>query len=145
MTHLHRFKGFALLAGFLLGFGTSYSGMINPKKVLGFLDVLGDWDPTLLFVLGGAVGVTLITFRFVLRLNKPILNPTFMLPTLTKADRPLVIGQTLFGIGWGLIGYCPGPVFSGLALGYSEPVIVMFAMVAGGFLFKLINDRNCKV
>lgn len=145
MSHLHRFKGFVLLSGFLLGFGISYSGMINPKKVLGFLDVLGDWDPTLLFVLGGAVGVTLITFRFVLRLHKPIFNPTFMLPTLTKADRPLVIGQTLFGIGWGLIGYCPGPVFAGLALGESEPVIVMLAMVAGGFLFKLLNDRTCKI
>lgn len=136
MAQLHKFKLFAFVAGFLLSFGISYAGMINPNMILAFLDVTGNWDPTLLFVLGGAVGVTLITFRFVLRLPKPVFNPKFMLPTLTKADRPLIIGQVLFGIGWGLIGYCPGPVFSALALGYSEPVIVMFAMIAGAFMYK---------
>ena len=74
-----------------------------------------------------------------LRLPKPIFNPKFMLPTLTKADRPLIIGQILFGIGWGLIGYCPGPVLSSLALGYSEPVIVMMAMIAGAFMYKWLS------
>lgn len=136
MAQLYKFKFFAFIAGFLLSFGISWAEMINPNKILAFLDVAGNWDPTLLFVLGGAVGVTLITFRFVLRLPKPLLNPKFMLPTLTRADRPLIIGQILFGIGWGLIGYCPGPVFSSLALGYTEPVIVMFAMIAGAFLYK---------
>ena len=139
MAQIYKFKLFALIAGFLLSFGISYAGMINPNKILAFLDVAGNWDPTLLFVLGGAVGVTLITFRFVLRLPKPIFNPKFMLPTLTKADRPLIIGQILFGIGWGLIGYCPGPVLSSLALGYSEPVIVMMAMIAGAFMYKWLS------
>ena len=139
MEHIHKFKFFAFLAGFLLSFGISYSGMINPNKILAFLDVAGDWDPTLLFVLGGAVVVTLITFRFVMRMPKPLLSHKFMLPTLTKADRPLIIGQLLFGIGWGLIGYCPGPVFSALALGYAEPVIVMAAMIAGAFLYKWLQ------
>lgn len=142
MAQIYKFKLFALIAGFLLSFGISYAGMINPNKILAFLDVAGDWDPTLLFVLGGAVGVTLITFRFVLRLPKPVLNPKFMLPTLTKADRPLIIGQILFGIGWGLIGYCPGPVFSSLALGYSEPAIVMMAMIAGAFMYKWLSSAK---
>lgn len=142
MTQLYKFKFFALIAGFLLSFGISYSGMINPNKILAFLDVTGNWDPTLLFVLGGAVGVTLVTFRFVLRLPKPLLNPKFMLPTLTKADRPLIIGQILFGIGWGLIGYCPGPVFSALALGYSEPAIVMMATIAGAFAYKWLSSAK---
>lgn len=140
MAQLYKFKFFAFIAGFLLSFGISWAEMINPNKILAFLDVTGNWDPTLLFVLGGAVGVTLLTFRFVLRLPKPLLNPKFMLPTLTRADRPLIIGQILFGIGWGLIGYCPGPVFSSLALGYTEPVMVMFAMIAGAFLYKWMQS-----
>jgi uncharacterized membrane protein YedE/YeeE len=139
MVHVVKFKFFAFLAGFLLSFGIAYAEMINPNKILAFLDVAGNWDPSLLFVLGGAVAVTIVTFRFVLRLPKPILNPKFMLPTLTKADRPLILGQVLFGIGWGLIGYCPGPVFSSLALGYSEPFIVMLAMIGGAFLYKWVN------
>jgi uncharacterized membrane protein YedE/YeeE len=142
MAHIHKFKFFAFLAGFLLSFGISYAGMINPNKILAFLDVTGDWDPTLLVVLGGAVGVTLITFRFVMRLPKPLLHHQFVLPTLTKADRPLIIGQIVFGMGWGLIGYCPGPVFSSIALGYAEPVIVMLSMVAGAFMYKWVNARK---
>ncbi|MCU0842602.1 MAG: YeeE/YedE family protein [Thiobacillaceae bacterium] len=139
---VHHHKVFAFLAGFLLSLGISVSGMIDPNKILAFLDVAGNWDPTLLVVLGGAVGVTLITFRFVLRMPRPLLHHQFVLPTLTKADRPLIVGQLLFGIGWGLIGYCPGPVFSSLALGYAEPVIVMLAMVAGALLYKQIHVKS---
>lgn len=139
---VHHHKLFAFLAGFLLSLGISVSGMIDPNKILAFLDVAGDWDPTLLVVLGGAVGVTLITFRFVLRMPRPLLHHQFVLPTLTKADRPLIVGQLLFGIGWGLIGYCPGPVFSSLALGYAEPVIVMLAMVGGALLYKQIHVKS---
>ncbi|MGA7180120.1 MAG: DUF6691 family protein [Thiobacillaceae bacterium] len=141
ISQLHKFKIFAFIAGFLLSFGISWAGMINPNKILAFLDVAGDWDPTLLIVLGSAVGVTLITFRFVLRLNKPILHHQFVLPTLTKADRPLIIGQILFGMGWGMIGYCPGPAFSSFALGYTEPIIVVLAMTVGAFAYKLLNAR----
>lgn len=141
-SDLHSLKIFAFIGGFLLSLGISVSGMINPNKILAFLDVAGNWDPTLLFVLGGAVGVTLITFRFVLRMPRPLLHHQFVLPTLTKADRPLIVGQVLFGIGWGLIGYCPGPVFSSLALGYAEPVIVMLAMVAGALLYKKIHVKS---
>ena len=142
MSALHTNKVFAFLAGFLLSLGISVSGMINPSKILAFLDVAGDWDPTLLVVLGGAVGVTLITFRFVVRLPKPLLHHQFVLPTLTKADRPLIVGQMLFGLGWGVVGYCPGPVFSSLALGYAEPIIVTLAMVGGALLYKQLHAKG---
>lgn len=144
MAQVHKFKFFAFLAGFLLSFGIAYAEMINPSKILAFLDVAGNWDPTLLTVLGGAVVVTVITFRFVLNLPSPLFGERFLLPTLTKADRPLIIGQILFGIGWGLIGYCPGPVFSSLALGYSEPFIVLSAMIAGAFAYKWFNASTAK-
>lgn len=142
MSALHSNKIFSFLAGFLLSLGISVSGMINPAKILAFLDVAGNWDPTLLVVLGGAVGVTLITFRFVMRLPKPLLHHQFVLPTLTKADRPLILGQILFGIGWGVVGYCPGPVFSSLALGYAEPIIVTLAMIAGALLYKQLQSKG---
>jgi uncharacterized protein len=142
MSALHSNKMFAFLAGFLLSLGISVSGMINPGKILDFLDVAGDWDPTLLVVLGGAVGVTLITFRFVMRLPKPLLHHQFVLPTLTRADRPLIVGQILFGVGWGVVGYCPGPVFSSLALGYAEPVIVTLAMIGGALLHKQLHAKG---
>jgi len=142
MSDLHTNKFFAFLAGFLLSLGISVSGMINPAKILAFLDVAGNWDPTLLVVLGGAVGVTLITFRFVMRLPKPLLHHQFVLPTLTKADRPLIVGQILFGVGWGVVGYCPGPVFSSLALGYAEPIIVTLAMIGGALLYKQLHAKS---
>jgi len=142
MSALHTNKVFAFLAGFLLSLGISVSGMINPAKILAFLDVAGNWDPTLLVVLGGAVGVTLITFRFVMRLPKPLLHHQFVLPTLTKADRPLIVGQILFGVGWGVVGYCPGPVFSSLALGYAEPIIVTLAMIGGALLYKQLHAKS---
>jgi uncharacterized membrane protein YedE/YeeE len=139
--NIHNHKIFAFLGGFLLSLGISVSGMINPNKILSFLDVAGNWDPTLLVVLGGAVGVTLITFRFVMRMSKPLFHTQFVLPTLTKADRPLIVGQILFGVGWGVVGYCPGPVFSSLALGYAEPVIVTLAMIAGALLYKRLQSK----
>jgi uncharacterized membrane protein YedE/YeeE len=140
-SQLHKFKIFAFIAGFLLSFGISWAGMINPNKILAFLDVAGNWDPTLLFVLGGAVGVTLITFRFVLRMKKPVLHHQFVLPTLTRADRPLIIGLALFGIGWGMIGYCPGPALSSFALGYAEPIIVLLSMMVGAFAYKFLSAK----
>lgn len=103
------------LAGLVFGFGLALSGMTHPEKVLGFLDVAGAWDASLLFVLGGAVGVTLVTFRFILKLDKPLLADRFVITKETHIDRPLVIGAMLFGIGWGITGYCPGPAVALLA------------------------------
>lgn len=103
------------LAGLVFGFGLALSGMTHPEKVLGFLDVAGAWDASLLFVLGGAVGVTIVTFRFILKLEKPLLADRFVITKETHIDRPLVIGAMLFGIGWGITGYCPGPAVALLA------------------------------
>lgn len=132
---------FVFVAGFFFSLGISESGMINPSKVLDFLDVAGNWDPTLLVVMCSALGVTLITFRHVLRLPKPMLHSHFILPTLVKVDRPLLIGQILFGIGWGIVGYCPGPIFSSLALGSSEPVLVLLGIIGGVLLHKIFNQK----
>lgn len=103
------------LAGLVFGFGLALSGMTHPEKVLGFLDVAGAWDASLLFVLGGAVGVTIVTFRFILKLDKPLLADRFVITKETHIDRPLMIGAMLFGIGWGITGYCPGPAVALLA------------------------------
>ncbi len=124
----------SILAGVLFGLGLGLSQMIDPARVLGFLDLTGAWDPTLMFVLGGAVGVTAITFRFVLRRPGPVLGGTFNLPPTDRIDKKLVIGSAIFGIGWGIAGYCPGPAITGLVLGIWNPVLFVAALAAGSAL-----------
>jgi uncharacterized membrane protein YedE/YeeE len=121
----------ALLSGLLFGLGLGFSQMIDRQRVLGFLDVAGTWDPTLLFVLGGAVAVTAIAFRFVLRLPHPIFSKTFRLPTKRDIDGPLLAGAAIFGIGWGISGYCPGPGIVALVLGSWQPLVFVAALIAG--------------
>ena len=116
-------------AGFLFGIGLWLSGMANPRKVLDFLDVAGDWDPSLLLVMAGAVAVTAIFFRPLLR-RRPI-------DFQQRIDAPLVIGAALFGIGWGIGGYCPGPALTALSNLSAEAVVFVAAMVAGGMLAKI--------
>jgi uncharacterized protein len=124
---------FALGALFAVGLGIS--GMTQPRKVLGFLDVFGAWDPALLFVMGGAVMVTFVGYRFVLRRPRPVLGATFDLPTRRDIDIQLLAGASLFGVGWGLAGFCPGPALVALASGSMDVVIFVAAMFAG-FLAK---------
>ncbi|MGB3614505.1 MAG: DUF6691 family protein [Elainellaceae cyanobacterium] len=126
----------ALLSGLLFGFGLGLSQMVDRDRVLGFLDVAGAWDPTLLFVLGGAVGITVIAFRLVLRMTHPLLGPKFYLPTQQDIDWPLVTGAAIFGVGWGISGYCPGPGLAALALGVWNPLLFLTALVAGSLLYK---------
>jgi uncharacterized membrane protein YedE/YeeE len=121
----------ALLTGTLFGLGLAISQMINPDKVLAFLDIFGAWDPSLAFVMGGAVAVTALTFRRVLALPKPLFGSRFEVPTSNAIDAPLLAGAVIFGIGWGLAGYCPGPAIASLALGSMEPVIFVIAFVVG--------------
>jgi hypothetical protein len=128
----------ALGAGFLFGIGLWVSGMANPKKVLGFLDVTGDWDASLMFVMGGAVVVTAIAFRFVLRKEKPFFGESFHLPTKKDIDVPLVAGSAIFGIGWGIAGYCPGPALTALTTLSTESIIFVAAMIGGGILHRLL-------
>jgi len=132
----------ALLAGLLFGVGLGLSQMINPARVLGFLDVFGAWDPTLMFVLGGAVGVTTLTFRLVLKRAAPVVEPQFRVPTRTRIDRRLIGGAALFGLGWALTGYCPGPGLVGLVLGSTQAVIFVAAFVAGVLLFDRFGGES---
>jgi len=126
----------ALGAGFVFGTGLWVSGMANPKKVLGFLDITGNWDASLLLVMGGAVAVTVIAFRYVLRSEKPILEEKFELPQKRDIDLPLVAGSAIFGIGWGIAGYCPGPAITALSTLSPESIVFVIAMIAGGLLHR---------
>ncbi|MCS6793004.1 MAG: YeeE/YedE family protein [Oscillatoriaceae bacterium SKW80] len=130
----------ALISGILFGLGLGISQMIDRNRVLGFLDITGVWDPTLLFVLGGAVGVTLIAFRFVLRLSHPFFDNQFYLPTQKQIDAPLVVGAAIFGIGWGISGYCPGPSLTALVLGSWNPVLFLVAAIAGSLTYKWVSS-----
>lgn len=128
----------ALTAGALFGFGLSLSGMVDPARVSGFLDVAsGHWDPSLMFVLGGAVMVAVPGVLLSRRLAKPVLAEDFNLPAKTRIDRPLITGSAIFGVGWGLAGFCPGPALSALALGLVPVVLFVSAMIAG----MLVHDR----
>jgi uncharacterized membrane protein YedE/YeeE len=134
-----RFALAALAAGALFGVGLAMSGMTDPRRVLGFLDVAGDFDPALLFVLGGAVATTMLLFRFVLRRGSPVLAPRFQLPGVARVDRKLLGGAALFGIGWGIAGYCPGPALAGLGIASVEALWFVPAMLAGMLLHRLVN------
>ena len=121
----------ALGAGFLFGIGLWVSGMANPKKVLGFLDITGDWDASLMLVMGGAVAVTLVGFK--------VYKNKFELPTRKDIDLPLVAGSALFGIGWGIAGYCPGPGITALSTLSTESIMFVAAMIVGGLLHRALR------
>lgn len=128
----------ALIAGALFGFGLSLSGMIDPARVSGFLDVASsDWDPSLIFVLGGAILVAVPGVLLSRLLVRPILADDFSLPAKTRIDRPLILGSAIFGLGWGLAGFCPGPALSAFALGLTPVILFVCAMIAG----MLVHDR----
>jgi uncharacterized protein len=120
-----------LVIGLLFGVGLVISGMSDPAKVLNFLDVFGTWDPSLAFVMGGAVIVAFIGYRFVLKRDKPLLADRFHLPTRTDIDSRILIGPAIFGIGWGLGGFCPGPALTALSLGAIGTLAFVPAMLIG--------------
>jgi uncharacterized membrane protein YedE/YeeE len=138
----------ALFAGMLFGAGLAVSGMMNPAKVLGFLDVAGDWDPTLAFVMGGALLVTVPAFWGILRRPRPLLASEFDLQTKKTLDVRLLGGAAVFGVGWGLSGFCPGPAVAALvpALAGGLPAVFVFtgAMVSGMFLFGRLSGKPAK-
>lgn len=130
----------ALAAGLLFGLGLTLSRMIDPAKVLGFLDVAGNWDPSLAFVLAGAAGTAALGFRIVLgRRAAPLFADKFSLPTARGIDLRLVLGAAIFGVGWGLVGLCPGPALAGLSLAFRPVAIFVAAMLAGMALFELMG------
>jgi uncharacterized membrane protein YedE/YeeE len=131
----------ALFAGTLFGLGLAISGMMNPARVIGFLDVAGGWDPTLAFVMGGALLVTVPAFRLILGRPRPILADGFALPTKSALDGRLLGGAALFGVGWGLSGFCPGPAVAALVTGLTPVFAFVAAMLTGMFLYTWVFER----
>lgn len=127
--------------GLLFGCGILISGMGNPAKVLNFFDFAGTWDPSLAFVMGGALLVTAIGYRLAFRMQKPLLGQAFSLPTRTDLDRKLIGGSAVFGIGWGLSGFCPGGLIPVIGLGI-EPVITALAIAAGIVTARWMNTQG---
>ena len=127
----------SLFIGTLFGLGLSVAGMIDPAKVLNFLDITGHWDPTLAFVMGSALMVTLPVYQLVKRRTKPLLAPKFRLPTSTQIDRRLLVGAAIFGIGWGTAGLCPGPAIAALSSAQWPVLGFVVAMVVGQWLADL--------
>lgn len=117
--------------GLLFGVGLVISGMSNPAKVLNFLDVFGTWDPSLIFVMGGAVVTAFVGYRIAFTRQRPVFEPAFRLPTKTDIDTPLLAGSGIFGIGWGLSGLCPGPAFTALYSGATTIFVFVVAMLVG--------------
>jgi uncharacterized membrane protein YedE/YeeE len=136
--------GAALAAGMLFGLGLAVSEMINPARVIGFLDVAGRWDPTLLWVMAGALSITAPGFPLILGLRKPLLAGQFSLPLKSRIDWPLVLGAVLFGVGWGLAGFCPGPALAALASASSGVVVFVVAMLVGQWLASRLEQRYDK-
>jgi len=134
----------ALLAGLVFGIGLIVSGMANPAKVIGFLDLAGKWDPSLAFVMGGAILVGLFAFRLAAKRSKTLLGDPLRLPQAKQIDRRLVLGGLAFGVGWGLAGYCPGPALATLVIGHSKTVIFVTAMVLGMAIFELLETYTRK-
>ena len=131
----------AFLAGTLFGLGLCVSQMINPKKVIAFLDVSGNWDPSLALVMAGALFITTVSFRYILRRKTPLWNERFSVPTSQTIDGRLIAGAVLFGIGWGLAGFCPGPAIVSLAYGIHKSVVFVAAMIIGMVLYQLLIAR----
>jgi uncharacterized membrane protein YedE/YeeE len=131
----------SFVCGLLFGFGLALSGMTDPQRVRGFLDVTGIWDPTLLAVMGGALATATPGFRFARRRRAPVLAVDFRLPTAKDIDLRLLAGAVVFGCGWGLAGYCPGPALTSIAAGTSAPWLFIVAMIAGMVAAPWIESR----
>lgn len=124
----------ALISGILFGAGLVLSEMVNPEKVQGFLDLFGDWDPSLVLVMGGAVAVTLVSSRFILKRKTPIFADRFYMAMKSNIDARLVLGAVLFGAGWGLSGYCPGPGLVNAMINPTEAIVFIPALIVGGWI-----------
>jgi hypothetical protein len=132
-----KYKIAAFFCGLLFGFGLTISNMVDANKILNFLDITGNWDPSLAFVMLSAVIVTWIGFNFVRRQNKPMFAEKFSLSENKLIDKNLLIGAAIFGIGWGLAGYCPGPAITALGLGITDAAYFILGMIASLFLYPL--------
>ena len=136
------FVAIALLAGLVFGIGLLLSGMADPAKVLGFLDLAGDWDPSLALVMAGAIAVAAAGFAVARRRVKSLLGAPIQLPAKRTVDRRLIVGSTLFGAGWGLAGFCPGPALVALGMGEAKAIVFVLSMLTGMGLFVLFESRR---
>ncbi|MBE0453699.1 DUF6691 family protein [Roseovarius autotrophicus] len=132
----------AFLVGLIFGLGIAVSGMINPAKVLNFFDIAGTWDPSLAFVMGGALITTFIGYRFVLRRPAPVIEAKFLLPTRRDIDARLVGGSAVFGLGWGIAGFCPGAALPALGSGKWEVMVFVAALIAGIWVARIAQSRT---
>lgn len=132
----------SLLTGLVFGLGLIVSGMANPAKILGFLDLAGTWDPSLAFVMAGAVAVGVVAFAVARRRTVSLLGAEMRLPSVRHIDRRLVVGSALFGIGWGIAGFCPGPSLVALGMGEVKALVFVAAMLAGMGIFELLEWRK---
>jgi uncharacterized membrane protein YedE/YeeE len=135
---------FAFVAGLLFGMGLLVSGMANPAKVLGFLDLAGRWDPSLALVMVGAIAIGAIGFAIAGGRTTTLLGTPMLLPTARTIDRRLVFGGVLFGVGWGLAGFCPGPAVVALGAGHLKAIVFVAAMVAGMLVFEWIESLRAR-
>lgn len=133
---------FGFLSGLIFGLGLIISGMANPAKVLNFLDIFGAWDPSLAFVMGGASVTAFIGYRLAWRQNRPALMPSFAIPTAKDIDGNLLTGAALFGIGWGIGGFCPGPAWTALTIGAPGTLIFVPAMLIGITLGRVLKSKT---
>ena len=134
----------ALLVGLIFGVGLIISGMTDPSKVIGFLDLAGNWDPSLAFVMGGAILVGLIAFRFAASRTRSLLGAAMHLPTASQIDRRLLVGGLAFGAGWGLAGFCPGPALASLASGNPKTLVFSGAMLTGMIIFEVVERMRLR-
>lgn len=132
----------SLIAGLVFGIGLIISGMTNPAKVVGFLDLAGLWDPSLALVMGGAIAVGMLAFQIARKRSTSLLGDPIRLPSATQVDRRLLLGGVAFGIGWGLAGFCPGPALASLATGGTKPAIFTVAMIGGMVIYELIERAS---
>ena len=131
----------ALIVGIIFGAGLAMAGMLNPAKVQGFLNITGQWDPSLAFVMIGGIAVTAIGFAVIKKRTQPVFADTFSWPQLVKLDRPLLIGSALFGVGWGLGGLCPGPALAVLSVAFWPAALFTIFMFIGLFIGGRIKAR----
>jgi uncharacterized membrane protein YedE/YeeE len=132
----------SLIAGILFGIGLLLSGMANPRKILDFLDISGQWDPSLLVVMAGALAVSFWAFRYAKIRERTWLYGAFNLPSARQMDKRLIVGSLVFGAGWGLAGYCPGPAITSVLTGGMAPIVFVVAMMAGMAIYELLENRS---
>jgi uncharacterized protein len=131
---------FSFISGLIFSIGLSISGMVDPNRIIGFLDIFGKWDPTLLFVMGGAVMVNLVTVNYIVKKGQGYDSCELDLPTKKDVDKKLIMGSALFGIGWGIFGVCPGPALANLFLLNVKMIAFFLSMISGMLIYQLTSE-----